>query len=412
MARKLSNWLSHYAEYTEGTESPPTFHLWVALSTIAGAAQRKIYLDLDYYEVHTNMYVVLVSPPGRSRKSTALRIGKGILKGVTNYGQELYFSTQATSVAALVKQMSAIKTKEHQSLTAFSSELGSLLGTKSSEMTDFLTDIYDCNPDWDKQTVGRGLEKIERPWLNIVAATTPTWMGDNLSSTATDGGFVRRIVFVFDDTRLLVAFPELSAEQKIIQKALVHDLAHIAGLRGRFRITPEAKQYYTDWYVNPGRLITTEARLTGFLEVEHIHVLKVAMAISLSYKDELMLETRDIIAAIEMLQELKPGMRRAFSAVGKNIFSTDMERMKTQIFESGTKGMSYRQLFNNNIHALQKEEFDRLLVAIAETGDVVRRKDGVFLATYLFNGGQNGRSRTSSLQPGSEGSDPAGSADE
>ena len=158
--RQLDNWLDAYREYTAGTESPPNFHLWVALGTIAAAMQRKISMDAGYFDVHSNMYIILTSPPGRSRKSTALRIGKKLLSGLKDYGQEIHFSTQASSVAALVRQLVSIPNKEHQSLTAFSSELGSLLGSKSIEMTDFLVDIYDCDPGWDKQTIARDLEKI------------------------------------------------------------------------------------------------------------------------------------------------------------------------------------------------------------------------------------------------------------
>jgi hypothetical protein len=388
MARKLNNWVKSYLEYAEGTESPKLFHLWVALGTIAGAAQRKLFLDAGYYQVHSNMYIILVSPPGRSRKSTALRIGKGILRKVTDYGQEVHFSTQASSVAALVKQMSAIKTKEHQSLTAFSSELGSLLGSKSVEMTDFLVDIYDCNPDWDKQTVGRGLEKIEKPWFNLIAATTPQWMGDNLSRTAIEGGFVSRSIFAFDDTRLLVAFPELTPEQVILQKALVHDLAHIAALKGQFEFTPEAKKFYKDWYESEARLSqVSDYRLAGYFERKHIHVLKVAMAFSLASGDEKLLSTEDIQFAIAALEDLEPGMRRAFSAVGKNIYSTDYERIKDQINAARSKGLSYKQLLAANVHAIEKEQLDKLLVTLVETGEIRREKMQFFPIT--LNGGSN-----------------------
>lgn len=413
MARKLTQgWLQAYKEYTEGTESPPIFHLWVALGTIAGAAQRKLFLDAGYFQIHTNMYIILVSPPGRSRKSTSLRIGKGVLKAVTAYGEELYFSTQASSVAALVRQMTNIKTKEHQSLTAFSSELGSLLGTKSVEMIDWLVDIYDCNPDWDKQTVGRGLEKIERPWFNLLAATTPQWMGDNLSRTAIEGGFVSRSIFVYDDTRLLVAFPEPTAEQKAIQKALVHDLAHIAKIRGEFTFHPDAKQYYKEWYENPQRMTTSgDYKLAGYYERKHIHVLKVAMAVSLSYSDSKILQVQDIQAGIGFLEDIEPGMRRAFSAVGKNIFSTDMERMKIQIFESGSHGKSYRQLLHDNIDSLQKEEFDRLLSAMVEMGEIERCKDGLFRKSktiILTTERSNGRPTEQGSHAQRNGSYPAG----
>src|SRR5678809_1176045 len=185
--RKLENWIEGYREFTQGTESPATFHLWVALGTIASAAQRKIMLPMGHYDVHSNMFIILTSPPGRSRKSTALRIGKNMLKSLKDYGQQVHFSTQASSVAALIAQFVKIKDQEHQSLTSFISELGSLLGSKSNEITDFLTDIYDCEPDWDKQTISRDLEKIKLPWFTLMGGTTPQWLGDNLSKTAVEG---------------------------------------------------------------------------------------------------------------------------------------------------------------------------------------------------------------------------------
>lgn len=382
MPRKLENWLQGYQQYTEGTESPPLFHWWVALGSLAGAAQRKIYLDAGYFQVYPNLYLILVSPPGRSRKSTALRIGKGLLQNVKDYGQELYFSTQASSVAALIKQFTVVNNKEHQSITAFISELGSLLGSKSIEMTDFLTDVYDCNPDWDKQTIGRGLEKIERPWFNLLGATTPQWMGDNLSKTAVEGGFVSRTIFVYDDTRLLVAFPELTEEQKKIRRDLIHDLAEIAALKGKFSFSPDAHEYYAYWYetILP-KEIQIDYRLTGFYERKHIHVLKVAMLLRLALgstnkPSDLVINQVDIEAAIGMLTEVEPGMRKAFSAVGKNIYSTDLDRILNQI-RSGKK-VRYKEILASNIHAVDKENLDKIIDSLCQMGDVAL-KEGFYV---------------------------------
>lgn len=367
--RRLPNWLMGYNEYTQGTESPAVFHLWVGISTIAAAAQRKLELDLGHFKVHSNQFIVLVSPPGRSRKTTAMRIGKGILKGVPDYGGKIYFSTQASSVAAIVKQMSAIPDKEHQSMTAFSGELGTLLGTKSVEMTDFLTDIYDCEPDWDKQTVGRGLEKIERPWFNLLGCTTPQWLGDNLSRTAVEGGFVSRTIFVYDRSRKRVAFPRLTDHQRVIQKHLMHDLAMIANLKGVFRLTPEAEAYYEHWYEHDNKVVVPDMRMSGFYERKHIHVWKVAMALSLAENNSLLIEQRDIETAIAMLTELEPGMGKAFSAVGKNTFSTDIERIKDQIVEAGS--LTYKQILAANYNSVTKEELDKILQILVQTDEIV-----------------------------------------
>lgn len=368
--RKLTNWLEEYRNFTSGTESPAAFHLWVALGTISAAAQRKISMDAGYFDVHSNMFIILTSPPGRSRKSTALRIGKSLLRGLKDYGQDIHFSTQASSVAALVKQLTAIPNKDHQSLTAFSSELGSLLGSKSVEMTDFLVDIYDCDPDWDKQTMQRGLEKIEFPWLTLLAATTPQWLGDNLSKTAVEGGFVSRAVFVYEDTRLLVAFPELTEEQKKLKKLLIHDLAIISALKGRMVFSPEAKEFYRAWYEDPKRLAGSnrDYRISGFFERKHIHVLKVAMALSLAQKNSLVLDVESIRAAILLLGSIEPGMRKAFSAVGKNPHATVIERIRDQIVEAGK--IPYKKLLAAHISDVNKEDFDKLLSSLVDMGDI------------------------------------------
>lgn len=370
MGRKLDDWIAGYRAYTAGTESPAVFHLWVALGTIASAAQRKVMMDAGYYPVHSNLYVILVSPAGRSRKSTALRIGKGLLVGVRDHGETINFTTQASSVAAMVKQFTTIANKDHQSLTAFASELGSLLGVKSVEMTDFLTDIYDCEPDWDKQTISRSLEKIEHPWFNLLGGTTPQWMGDNLSKTAIEGGFVSRSIFVYEDTRLLVAFPELTPEQRAIRKMLIHDLAHICTLKGVFEFSPDAKAFYKEWYEDPDRAKQEQDyRIAGYYERKHIHVLKVAMCLSLAQQDRLVLEIPHIQAAIALLESIEPGMRKAFRSVGKNMHGTTLERVRDLVLSSGT--IQYKKLLAANIHDIDKESFDKLLQSLVDMGDVV-----------------------------------------
>ena len=372
--RRLENWLLAYRDYTEGTESPQLFHLWVALGVLAGAAQRKIYLDVDYYQIHSNLYIVLCSPRGRSRKSTALRIGKNILKSIAEYGDEVHFSTQASSVAALVQQLAKIQNKEHQSLTASISELGSMLGPKANEMTDFLTDIFDCNPDWDKQTIGRGLEKIERPWFNLMAGTTPQWLGENLSKTAVEGGFVGRAIFIYEDTRRRVARPKMTEHQRKLQTDLVYDLHLIAQLKGQFRYSKEGGEYFDHWYndLQDLNIDDKDIRLGGYYERKAVYVQKLSMLIALATGNNLILDAFHTQAALAMLEEIEPGMYRAFSSVGKNIYSADHERIKTQILSSAERGVPYKKIIASNIHAIDKDVIDRILITLIEIGEIDR----------------------------------------
>lgn len=377
--RKLGNWLAAYAAYTAQTESPESFHLWVGLGTIAGAAQRKVTLTLQHFDVYCNIFVILVGPAGKVKKTTALRIGQNLLKRVPS----VHFTTKAGSAAALIKQFADLPSKEHQSLTAYSYELGSFLGSNSTEMVDFVTDIYDGNPDWDKQTILRGMEKIPRPWFNIMGATTPRWLGDHLPSTAVEGGFVSRTIWVYSDKRILKPMAGMTPEIRRLQDDLVNDLTHISTLSGEFCLQPEAQELYEQWRLDPARFPDIpDDRTSGYYERKHIHVLKLAMLLSLAEKDDLIITAKDVKAALAVLDATEPGMAKAFSAVGRNTYSTDLDRIKAQISGS-PKGMSRGAIIARNYHALNKQQIDEILEMLIHMGEIKISTDG----TYSLKGG-------------------------
>lgn len=376
--RKLDSWLMAYAEYTEENEAPEVFHLGVALTTLAGAVRRNVMVVHPFYTVHTNMYVVLVGPPGRTRKSTALRIGQNLLRQVPM----AKFTTSATSPEALIKQLAALHAQPHQSLTAFSLEFSSFLGRDPHGMVDFLTDIWDCNPDWEKQTIARDLEKIPKPWFSLAAGTTRQWMGENLSSTAVEGGFVSRSLFLYaNEPKCLNALPEMTPRMKELKGLLINDLIHISHLEGEFKFAPAAEAWYKMWYENPKRFPPhMDPRTEGYYSRKHTHLVKIAMLISLSRKDELVLELDDLQEALTLLEGLEPGMDKAFVTVGKNIYNTDIERIAGQIASTAQSGISIKELLRSNIHAMDKKLLIEILDNLVAMGLVLKKQDRYYSA--------------------------------
>ena len=47
--RKLSNWIEAYTAFTNNTEAPEKFHRWTAISTIAGALNRKCWVNIGRF---------------------------------------------------------------------------------------------------------------------------------------------------------------------------------------------------------------------------------------------------------------------------------------------------------------------------------------------------------------------------
>ena len=57
---------------TANTEPPDIFHRWCAVSCLAACLQRKCVLPWGRLRFYPNLYVILIAPPGRTRKSTAM----------------------------------------------------------------------------------------------------------------------------------------------------------------------------------------------------------------------------------------------------------------------------------------------------------------------------------------------------
>lgn len=370
--RRLKDWIKTFLEYTDQAESPIDYLRWTALSTIAGAAQRKVYMDMELYYVMSNMYVVLVGPPG-SKKSTAIRQGRKILGKVP----EIHMTADSPSVVGLMEDFKEIPTKEHQSLNAFIYELSSLYENAKDSMTGFLTAIYDGDSDYIKRTRVGGKEHIPFPWLNMIAGTTPTWLGDNLTKAAIEGGLVARTIYVHSDELILMTpRPKKSPRHEKLKEDLVHDLSYISTLRGEFTFTQEAGDWYDAWYLDRSRFPRiADNRTTGYYHRKAIHLLKVAMAVSLAKKDELILEYEDLQVALALLDSVEAGMAKAFSSVGGNDYANDLERIRAQIRSAGKAGLAYSEIVSANYHMLDLKLIDSTLESLIAMGVVSKKID-------------------------------------
>ena len=72
--------LDDYLKYTEQQESPKIFHTWVAFSMVGAALGRNIWLDMGFYRIIPNLFVILVGKTASVRKTTAIKIGIDLYK--------------------------------------------------------------------------------------------------------------------------------------------------------------------------------------------------------------------------------------------------------------------------------------------------------------------------------------------
>ncbi len=373
--RVLPNWLSAYMAYTVESESPDAYHFWVGLTVMAAAIRRNVWINQKIYLLYPNLFTILVGPAGRTGKSTALRLGRTILHGV----EGIFYGPDSVTREELIRQMAKAgggPNAAQSAMVIISTELSSLIEPSGIKMIQFLTDIYDCefNPKgWKYGTKQSGRDTIHNPVLNLLAGTTVSWIAEGLPAAATEHGFTSRTIFIYEDEpRYLKPFPG-EADPELI-KALINDLDHMSRIEGEFSWGPGARDTYVEVYGEIFANRPSDYRIEGFHNRKRVHVLKIAMLLSMAESDELVINKRDILTAMEILSNAEATMPKVFSALGKYDHASDMDRILQRIKETG--GLSLMQIFADYRAVGDVETLGRIVSHLIQAGLVDREKRG------------------------------------
>lgn len=389
--RVLKDWIAEYMEYSAYSEAPDKFHFWTAVSVIAGALRRRVWMDMGYFQWTPNFYIVFVAPPGIVSKSTTANIGMNLLRKMPGIAfgpdavtwqslvQSLGQSTEQVEIDGVYHSMSAI--------TIVSSEFGTFLNPNDREMVDVLVSLWDGQiGTWRKATKTQGDDAIENPWINIVACTTPAWIAGNFPEYMIGGGFTSRTVFVYGDTkRHLAAYPGDYLPEGHDERAarLVHDLEVIATeIKGEYKLSPEAKEWGERWYAdhfeNPHPVHLDNERFGGYLARKQTHIHKLAMVLAASKSNELIIEKDDLVEAAQIVTGLEFDMPRVFANIGK----TDATRAISEVINyiKAHHKMRKMDLYNHFHERLTYSEFEEALTSAIKAGLVEQRQLGQYIA--------------------------------
>ena len=365
--RELTDWIDNYVKLTEETEPPLMFRLWTSISVIAACLQRKCRLDWGSLTFYPNLYIVLVSPPGKARKGTAMKIGRRFL-------DELSINVAAESITreALVRELmesnhTSVDPQNrmitHSSLTVYSEELAVFLGQQNPQLVMDLTDWFDCSNKWIYRTKGSGIDEIIGVWVNLMGATTPDLLRSTISGDAIGGGLTSRMIFVFEPRRgKVVPYPRWGDDEIALQTKLVRDLERIRNLSGVFKTTESFIEEWTTWYTaqadNPP---FEDPNFAGYVERRPTHVMKLSMILNASRTSSMLLEAIDLRRAIKILEATEYRMPQALRGVGRNQNSDVLTRVWSEI--AIKKELTFRTLLAKYYQDADK----RMLTQIVET---------------------------------------------
>ena len=303
-----------YLEYTRNQESPLRFHSWTCLYTIASAVKRTVYIDKFYYRLYPNIYLALIGPSAAVKKTTAADIATDLLTTLPT----IFFLKGKITAWEFFRELSNISKSGDAAASIYSGEAKNLFGDLGKiELVTMLTDLYGCPNNFTYRTVKHGTLNIANICINLMICSTPEWLITGTTSDEIAGGWTGRFVYVFEETcDRSIAFPEdfVTPELKQLKQDLIDDLQDIALASGEFVVTPQAKAEYLMWY-NKRKDEWKDERLMGYYGRKSDLVWKLAMLLSLSRDNSLVIDEAILAYAWGMLRDIETNMGRALAHV-------------------------------------------------------------------------------------------------
>lgn len=372
--RRLKNWLHGFLDWTlPRSESPESIILWTGLATLASAVKRRVYFPksmMGSYIMYPHLYVIAVAEPGVVRKTTSIGYGEELLGNIP----DITISSSATSDSKLIETLA---NTPDGAITIFSGEFGTFMSISKEKMYDLLTDLFDGKIKHDLSTRLHGLEMVLQPCVNLLAATTPKWLGSQPPEVLTGGGFSSRVIFIFEQNvrQREMYYDHLSWEEfEVLKEHLLHDLELISNLEGEFHHeSKDVKEAMRSWYLTNADNPIEDERVAGYFQRKPAHLHKVAMLLSIAERDDLIITMDHFQAALKLLEAIEKKMPKALTSYGKNPYSEEMEKVREyiQTHKNVPKSKLLARFYNN----LTAAALDDILSALVVMGDLKAEMD-------------------------------------
>lgn len=383
----MNNWIDSYVELMKNTESAKAFDIWTAYSVVASALRRKVSLQLGRLVYYPNLFVVLVAEPGIARKTEAIKHGVEFLQTIP----DVIMSADSATKEALTDDIeqagsdSVLGTGEvirHSSLSIISKEFESFLGQKkeNTRMLTALTDLYDSPDDWGSRTRHGKSNKLIRPWINLLAATTPDSLASSLPATAIGGGLTSRILFIWaDGAKCRAAIPSMTPEEVEMQEKLRKDLFQISLIAGSYAMSADCRKRWIDWYNSydeheTGKRICIDRAFSAWYSRKPTFLIKVAMLTAAAESNKLIVEWSHIERAIEEIRAVEYEMGNAFKAIGKSEVSAEVDMVHRIIAQHSV--ISEKALMSAVWRDIDDNKFSNVIGTLLKTGSIVREYKG------------------------------------
>lgn len=338
------DWFDSFMSHTEQLTSPALFRKWGAISTVAGALERKVWVKTLGSKLYPNMYVVLVAPPGVGKTEVTWRVRK--LWGSLD---DHHIARTSITKASLIDELAEATRRwvdpknleepvvSFNSLLMCINELGVLIPSYENEFMNTLTDLWDCKHYSERRRTSKIEIDINNPQLNMLAACTPSYLMHVLPEGAWDQGFLSRTMLIYSGDRQLRSLFSAAHVNEDEYNLLEEQLAEIAGLFGEMKFSKEAAKAMDQFHLTDGEPRPEHPKLLSYNIRRTVHLLKLCMVSSVSRSNELIVTMEDFERGRDWMMEAEFHMPDIFKAMSQGGAGKTMEEAWYYLFTTHAK---------------------------------------------------------------------------
>ena len=341
------DFISDFMSLTENINSPEIFRKWGAISMVAAAIERKVWVRTKGSNLYPNLYVVMCAPPGIGKTEITSKV-RNHLEAMDDH----FIGGNSLSKASLIDELNdanrrviepgnALGVHTFNSLAVVSNELGVLIPAYENDFMNALTDIYDGKGYSERRRTKDIRINIKNPNLNLLAACTPGYLRDTIPPGAWDQGFLSRVIIVYSgEQEKRSLFSEVAKDEKASNE-LAQRLEDISKILGQYAFTEEAMHFIDKWYLSGCDPRPDHPKLSHYNTRRVAHLLKLSMvAATARYPNgpDSLIQRTDIETALTWLLEAEVYMPDIFKSMASSGDGQTMEEAFHFLFDAYIRG--------------------------------------------------------------------------
>ncbi len=372
--------MHQYLNYVGETEAPIFYHRWSALSMIGAYLGRQFSFTHGHFDLHTNLYVMLIGEPG-TRKSTAIKLAKKVLIGA---GYE-YTSSDKTSKEKFMLDLSGVtddsayasadsRTKKQTAQESMDQllddniwgeeedpnricemyvacdEFNDFIGLGNLEFISLLGNLWDYNGVFKNRIKSGKSVNIPNPTVSILGGNTSTSFSKAFPPDTLGQGFFSRLLLIHgESTGKLITFPEASSEESTAQ--VIQALKKIKQVvHGKATLSPAARDIIDAIYKSYGGI--DDPRFKFYASRRLTHLLKLTLIITATHYSTV-ITAAHVIEANTILTHTEQYMPKALGEFGR-ARNSDVTHKLMSILSNTLEPMSIRDLWTHMSSDMEK----------------------------------------------------------